>query len=157
MEGNMSSHPNAKRKPPNAQKPKQVGWRIDTWREGFGGVCRGQVAEWIKTGELPSVKIGGMRVILESPEDFIAKHVAKTASGGKQIEAEVEVDLDRALTGSEQPESKGQPEGDLDRVLASSDQPHSDEQPATASPRRRAADGGRPERDLAGSEQPAAA
>jgi hypothetical protein len=64
----------------HTKHPKQVGYRMDPWREEFGGVSRAQVHEWIRTGELPSVKVGGMRVITESPEDFLAKHAKAEAA-----------------------------------------------------------------------------
>jgi hypothetical protein len=75
MERNMKSSPNTQK-----QKPKQAGYRIDPWCEEFGGVSRAQVFEWIREGKLPSVKVGGMRVITQSPEDFLAKHAAKPAA-----------------------------------------------------------------------------
>jgi len=46
------------------------GWRKKEWAQavGFGP---SQVAEWIRDGEIESVRIGGARVILTPPERFL--------------------------------------------------------------------------------------
>jgi len=61
------------------QRPRQAGYRVDLWRAEFGGVSRALVFEWISEGKLPSVKVGRMRIITQSPEDFIAAHADKVA------------------------------------------------------------------------------
>ena len=54
--------------PNNTQK----GWRPNNFARDIGGSLS-QVYEWLADGTLPSVKIGGMRIITISPEDFLAR------------------------------------------------------------------------------------
>ena len=79
-------------------KPKQypqAGFRIEPWGPAVG-VSRSQVYEWVADGTVPSVKIGGMRIITISPQEFIAAHTNKAAANGRK----------RVTVGSEQPEAE---------------------------------------------------
>jgi hypothetical protein len=53
-----------------------VGWRIDPWRIEAGGFSRSQIHAWIAEGTIDSAKVGGARVILESPREFLERHRA---------------------------------------------------------------------------------
>jgi hypothetical protein len=53
---------------------QRVAWPIEVWRKEAGGFSRAFVHGLIKDGVLPSSKIGGARMILESPKDFHARH-----------------------------------------------------------------------------------
>lgn len=53
---------------------KQVGWRINDWRERVGGFSRATIYNWIAEGRLETAKVGGARVILTRPQDFLARN-----------------------------------------------------------------------------------
>jgi hypothetical protein len=54
---------------PDAQK---VGWRVREWAAAVG-CCRAQVYLMLNRGELDSVKVGRMRIITTSPDQFLTK------------------------------------------------------------------------------------
>ena len=60
---------------------KQLAWKIKAWREAVP-LSHSQVCEYIANGTIPSVKIGGSRLITESPAAFLERHrePAKAAS-----------------------------------------------------------------------------
>jgi hypothetical protein len=63
------------RKGENMSEAKTAGWRINTWRKDFKpAISTSQIHEWINDRTLPSVKIGGMRLITISPEQFVERH-----------------------------------------------------------------------------------
>jgi hypothetical protein len=49
-------------------------WRINEWRQEVP-FSRAQIQEWIKDKTLDSVRIGGARLVLTSPADFIKRHL----------------------------------------------------------------------------------
>ena len=55
----------------------RAGWRINPWAEAVG-LSRSQVYEFIKTGMIRTVKIGGSRIITTPPDQFLAEQ-AKAA------------------------------------------------------------------------------
>jgi hypothetical protein len=62
-----------------ATKPQveKVGWRPNEFGQALG-ISRAQVAEMIADGTLASVKMGGARIILTAPRDYLAS-LAKPA------------------------------------------------------------------------------
>ena len=52
---------------------KPAAWRVKPWKKHVP-LSDSQIWELIATGEIKSVKIGGCRLITESPEEFIARH-----------------------------------------------------------------------------------
>jgi hypothetical protein len=53
---------------------QRVAWPLEVWRKEAGGFSRAFVHKLINEGTLPSSKIGGARMILESPQDFHNRH-----------------------------------------------------------------------------------
>jgi predicted site-specific integrase-resolvase len=51
----------------------RVGYKMKEWRAALP-VSHSQLSEWIRTGKVPSCKIDGMRLILESPAAFAERH-----------------------------------------------------------------------------------
>jgi hypothetical protein len=60
-------------KPVNVTPAKPVAWRPNVWRQSVP-LSNSQVREFIRDGVIPSVRIGGARMITESPEAFIERH-----------------------------------------------------------------------------------
>lgn len=63
-------NPNPKRLRPTLPR---IGWRVSEYQEALP-FSPAQIAEWLATGELESVKVGGARVITISPEDFLNRY-----------------------------------------------------------------------------------
>jgi hypothetical protein len=55
---------------------KRVAWRPAEWRKEFPA-SHSQLCAWVREGYIASAKVGGMRVILESPQAFLDRHLAK--------------------------------------------------------------------------------
>ena len=53
---------------------QRVAWPLEVWRHEAGNLSRAFVHKLINDGVLPSSKIGGARMILESPKDFHERH-----------------------------------------------------------------------------------
>jgi len=51
------------------------GWRINEWSRDTG-IGRAYIYELLKDGVITSVKIGGMRIITTSPEDYLRSAAA---------------------------------------------------------------------------------
>ena len=62
-----------------ADDVQRIAWKVRDYERaiGFG---RAQIWKWIASGELETVKIGGSRVIVTRPEDFINRHRAQKAA-----------------------------------------------------------------------------
>ncbi len=56
----------------------RAAWQIDDFVYSTG-ICRTKVFEFIKTGELPTVKVGKRRLILKSPKDFLSEAAQRAA------------------------------------------------------------------------------
>jgi len=54
-------------------KEQQIVWKMRQWREAVP-LSHSQVHDLISSGVIPSVKIGGARLITESPAAFIERH-----------------------------------------------------------------------------------
>lgn len=50
--------------------PEKYGWRVNEWAAAVGS-SRSRVCEWIADGTVKSVRMGGSRVILTHPRDFL--------------------------------------------------------------------------------------
>lgn len=59
--------------------PQRRAWRPNEWLQEVP-VSRSQLYEWLKTGKIDSVRVGGTRLITESPTAFIERHRAKPAA-----------------------------------------------------------------------------
>jgi hypothetical protein len=55
----------------------RAGWRVNPWADAVG-ISRSQVYEFIKAGMVRTVKIGGSRIIVTPPDQFLAEQ-AKAA------------------------------------------------------------------------------
>jgi excisionase family DNA binding protein len=51
---------------------RKVAWRVGEWCAAMG-LSRPYVQQLINEGEVPSIKVGGARLITMSPEDFIER------------------------------------------------------------------------------------
>jgi predicted site-specific integrase-resolvase len=51
----------------------RIGYKIKEWRAALP-VSHSQLSEWIRIGKVPSCKIDGMRLILESRAAFAERH-----------------------------------------------------------------------------------
>ena len=58
---------------PRAALQQKVAWRPKEFLAAVP-VSHSQLFEWLKDGTIPSAKIGGARMITESPQDFLARH-----------------------------------------------------------------------------------
>ena len=58
---------------------KRAAWRPAEWRRAVP-FSHSQVCEHIKTGVIPSVRIGGARFIVISPEDFLERYRERSAA-----------------------------------------------------------------------------
>jgi predicted site-specific integrase-resolvase len=52
-------------------RPTKAGWRINEWAAD-AGVSSSYAYMLLKAGDIKSVKIGAMRIIVTRPEDFLA-------------------------------------------------------------------------------------
>jgi hypothetical protein len=57
---------------------KPVAWRINPWLKAVP-LSRSQINEYIADGTIRSVRIGGARLLLDSPEDFVARFAKPAA------------------------------------------------------------------------------
>ena len=57
----------------------KVGWRPKEWQNATS-FKHSFVAELIRGKKIQSKKIGGARVILTSPQDFLARHVDESSA-----------------------------------------------------------------------------
>ena len=53
---------------------EQVAWPLEIWRREVGGFSAAFVHKLINEGKLSSAKVGGARMILESPQEFLERH-----------------------------------------------------------------------------------
>ena len=54
-------------------EPVRRAWRVREFYEELP-ISKSQVHEWVSDGTLPSAMIGGVRLILISPSDFVERH-----------------------------------------------------------------------------------
>lgn len=53
---------------------ERAGWRVNEWAE-LVGIARRQVYRLIQAGDLKTAKVGDSRIILESPREFLERHI----------------------------------------------------------------------------------
>lgn len=58
----------------------RVGWSLNTWRREAGGFSRAFMYELINDGKIETAKVGGRRVILTPPRDFLHRHLERRGS-----------------------------------------------------------------------------
>jgi hypothetical protein len=60
------------------QPAGRAAWRPKQWRKDLGEdvLSDSQFWAWIADGTIRSVKVGGCRLIVESPAEFTARHAA---------------------------------------------------------------------------------
>lgn len=54
---------------------ERAGWRVEAWAKAIG-ISRAQVWVMIKRGDLKTVKLGKIRIIVEQPRDFLERQPA---------------------------------------------------------------------------------
>lgn len=62
---------------PQMQSNNQVGWKLNPWRKEAGGFSRAFVYELINEGKIETAKVGGRRIIITPPRDFLSRHLEK--------------------------------------------------------------------------------
>ena len=62
------------------EKLHRAGWPINTWRQEAGGFSRAFTYELINDGKIETAKVGGRRVVLTSPRDFLHRHLERRGS-----------------------------------------------------------------------------
>lgn len=60
------------------QPPDQIAWSVKSWCDGLD-ISAAFAYELMAAGKVPSVKIGGKRLITVSPREFIAGLAEKAA------------------------------------------------------------------------------
>jgi hypothetical protein len=57
------------------EKLDRVGWPLNTWRKEAGGFSRGFTYQLVNQGKIETAKVGGRRIILTPPRDFLRRHL----------------------------------------------------------------------------------
>ena len=57
------------------------GWGVNTWREAVGGLSRDTVYKLIQRGQIDTAKVGGRRIILTPPREFLDRYRSRMDLG----------------------------------------------------------------------------